>query len=49
MERREKICLHCANYIPETAALEGECKVDEDINSEEFCASYTKQGGDDGK
>ena len=50
MERCEKICIYCTNYISETATLEGECKIDEDVHSEEHCNSYTKRSlSDDGR
>ena len=42
MPRKDKICNFCRNYVPETKELEGECEVDEDINSEEYCESYEK-------
>ena len=45
--RKEKICLMCLYYIPETENMEGECASDEDIETEDFCESYEAKGNYD--
>lgn len=42
-KRKDKICKFCKWYEPPTATLEGECGVDEDIESEEWCEAYEKE------
>lgn len=43
-KRKDKICIYCSSYISETKELEGECLIDEDINSFEFCECFEKKG-----
>jgi len=43
--RKEKICLTCLYYEPETENMEGECRADEDIDSSSWCETYENKGG----
>jgi len=43
VKRKDKICLFCSNFVPETDEYEAECLVDEDVDSFEFCDSMEKK------
>ena len=40
--RKYKICKYCKNYQCETSEVEGECTVEEDIESTEFCDYFER-------
>ena len=43
--RKDKICSKCKWFMDETATLEGECAVDEDIESTKYCESFESERG----
>lgn len=42
-ERKYKICEYCVHYMKETLEVEGECLVDQDIESEKYCDYFERR------
>lgn len=41
--RKYKICEYCVNYMKETLEVEGECLIEEDIESEAYCPMFERK------